>query len=280
MKNIQDNLTNHLKVIIRKRDPFFAMEGHFFVREYIRKELSNFGNIQQQNFEFNGKIYQNLILDLCVDKQVINKSPIVIGAHYDTVFGSAGADDNATGIAVLLELAQFFSSHKADYPLRFVAFDLEEYGLLGSKAYANFLNKEKQPIRLMLSLEMLGYCDSKPHSQRYPAGLSYFYPSTGNFIALVGNVFTIGEMINLHRNIQTKVNCQWLPAGIKGSIVPDTRRSDHAPFWDNGYKAIMVTDTANLRNPYYHLASDTFETLDLDFLTSVCLGWILGIQGL
>ncbi len=88
-------------------------------------------------------------------------------------------------------------------------------------------------------------------------------------------------MIYINKKIrQAKVNCQWLPAGIKGQIVPDTRRSDHAPFWDNGYKAIMVTDTANLRNPYYHLPSDTFSTLDLDFLTGVCEGLIIAIKEL
>ena len=279
MKHIQHNLINHLQQIVRKRDPFFATEGHFFVREYIRKELSNFGEVKQHNFQFNGQTYQNLILDLCVDERVIYKPPILIGAHFDTVFGSPGADDNATGIAVLLELARFFSSEIVNYPLRFVAFDLEEYGLLGSSAYAQFLREEKQPLRLMLSLEMLGYCDRNPNSQKYPPGLDLFYPNTGDFIALVGNLFTIPEMLKFKGKIhQAQINCQWLPAGIKGLIVPDTRRSDHAPFWDNGYKAIMVTDTANLRNPHYHRASDTLDTLDLDFLTKVCQGLILAIQ--
>ena len=151
MPKIKNNLINHLEQIVRERDPFFATEGHFFVREYIRQELSQWGEVQQHNFLFNGKNYQNLILDLGTH---INKPPILIGAHYDTVFGSPGADDNATGIAVLLELARFFATEEKNYPLRFVAFDLEEYGLLGSRAYAQFLRAEKQPLRLMLSLEM------------------------------------------------------------------------------------------------------------------------------
>lgn len=281
MKNIQANLLNHLQKLVKNRDPFFAMEGHFFVREYIRTELSNFGEVKQHNFPFQGINYQNLILDLCGDKKVQHKPPILIGAHYDTVFNSPGADDNATGIAVLLELARFFSQEIANYPLRFVAFDMEEYGLLGSTAYAQLLRQEKQPLRLMLSLEMLGYCDKSPNSQKYPTGLDLFYPNTGDFIALVGNLFTIPEMLKLKGKIrQANVNCEWLPAGIRGSIVPDTRRSDHAPFWDNGYKAIMVTDTANLRNPHYHSVSDTLDTLDLDFLTGVCQGLSLGIQAL
>lgn len=279
MKDIRRNLTRHLQKIIRERDPFFATEGHFFVREYIRQELSNFGEVKQHNFQFRGKTYQNLILDVCVDKQVQHKPPILIGAHYDTVLGSPGADDNATGIAVLLELASFFSTKTANFPLRFVAFDLEEYGLIGSTAYAQYLHRDRQPLRLMLSLEMLGYCDRNPHSQKYPPGLDWLYPHRGDFIALVGNLSTIPEMLKLNSQIrQTKINCQWLPAGIKGSLVPDTRRSDHAPFWDCGYKAIMVTDTANLRNPHYHLVSDTLETLDLEFLTEVSQGLMFGVQ--
>lgn len=281
MKKIKDNLINHLQQIIQERDPFIATGGHFFTREYIRNELSKFGEVEQYNFEFNETVYQNLILNLCVNEKVKNKPPILIGAHYDTVLRSPGADDNATGIAVLLELAKFFSTNKANYPLRFVAFDLEEYGLLGSRAYADLLKQEKQSLRLMLSLEMLGYCDSRPNSQIYPPGLRYFYPTTGDFIALVGNIFTIPEMINISQKIrEANINCQWLPAGVKGLIVPDTRRSDHAPFWDNGYKAMMVTDTANLRNPNYHRVSDTLDSLDLDFLTGVCQGLMLAIQKL
>lgn len=281
MDNLKNNLVKHLQQIVQERDPFIATGGHFFVREYIRDQFSKFGIVEQHDFNFNGQIHQNLILNLCVDENVKNKPPILIGSHYDTVLGSPGADDNATGIAVLLELAKFFSINKANYPIRLVAFDLEEYGLLGSQAYADFLKQQKQPLKLMLSLEMLGYCDSTSNSQIYPPGLKYFYPSTGDFIALVGNIFTIPEMINMSQKIrQTNINCQWLPAGFKGKIVPDTRRSDHAPFWDNGYKAIMVTDTANLRNPNYHRVSDTLDSLDLDFLTGVCQGLMLAIQEL
>lgn len=281
MKNFRANLLNHLQQIIQERNPFINTAGHFFAKEYIKEEFSKYGEVEQHNFKFNQKVYQNLILNLCVDEKVKNKPPILIAAHYDTVFNSVGADDNATGIAVLLELARFFSMNKANHPIRLVAFDLEEYGLIGSQAYSDLLKQEKQPLKLMLSLEMLGYCDSSPNSQIYPTGLKYFYPTTGDFIALVGNIFSISEMIKMSKKIrQVNINCQWLPAGIKGLIVPDTRRSDHAPFWDNGYKAIMVTDTANLRNPNYHLPSDTLDSLDLDFLTGVCQGLILAIQEL
>lgn len=281
MEQLKNNLFNHLQEIVRDRDPYLAKGGHFYVKEYIRGELEQFGSVKEHIFKVSRQNYVNLILDICVDQTKKSKPPIVIGAHYDTVPGSPGADDNGTGIAVLLELARFFSQNNANYPLRLIAFDLEEYGCLGSIAYAKMLKQQNQPIRLMVSLEMLGYCDHSPNSQLYPPLLKYLYPSRGDFITLVGNIFTLGEMMKISRVIRANnTPCEWLAAGVKGKIVPDTRRSDHASFWDAGYKAIMVTDTANLRNPHYHKPSDTIETIDLDFLTNVCQGLIEAIKRL
>ena len=131
----------------------------------------------------------------------------------------------------------------------------------------------------MISLEMLGYCDSKPGSQRYPAPLERFYPNRGDFIALVGRLPTIPDMVRLKRSIrQDGTACEWLPVPNRGLILPQTRLSDHASFWDRGYRAMMVTDTAFLRNPHYHQASDSIETLDLDFLTGICQGLSQGIR--
>jgi aminopeptidase YwaD len=275
-ETIKQNLINHLKQIIRERDPYMAKGGHFYVREYIRQEFSKFGNVESHLFEVKGKSYQNLVLKL---NSKSSDPPIVVGAHFDTVPGSPGADDNGSGIAVLLELARIFSEHPPqNHPIQLIAFDLEEYGLLGSRAYAKLLKQQKQPLRLMFSLEMLGYCDRRPNSQRYPTGLKYFYPPTGDFIALVGNLRAISDLRKLSQSIRQLVPCEWLPVPLNGYLVLDTRRSDHVPFWDFGYDAIMVTDTANLRNPYYHSPKDTLETLDLDFLTQVCQGLALAIQ--
>lgn len=205
--------------------------------------------------------------------------PIVIGAHYDTVPGTPGADDNATGVAVLLELARAIALQALKYPVQLVAFDMEEAGYFGSSHHAAKYKQQQQSIRLMISLEMLGYCDRNPNSQSYPAGLKYFYPDCGNFIALIGNLRTVPDMINLSGKIRKSGQlCEWLPVPNRGLVVPDTRRSDHAPFWDNGYPAIMVTDTANMRNPHYHQASDKIETLDLDFLAGVCQGLVEAIR--
>jgi Zn-dependent M28 family amino/carboxypeptidase len=158
---------------------------------------------------------------------------------------------------------------------------MEEYGMLGSQQYAADLKQQGQSLRLMLSLEMLGYCNSAPGSQRYPAGLDRFYPNRGDYIALIGNLPTIPDLIHLSRNIRkVGVPSEWLPVPNKGLIVRSTRLSDHSPFWDLGYKAMMVTDTAFMRNPHYHQPSDRIDTLDLDFLTGVCRGLASGISRL
>lgn len=280
---LKERLENHLRQIAKERDPYLATAGHFFVQEYIRQQFSQWGSVDFHTFQVNSKTCRNLILDLPgLSQPKKNKQPLIlIAAHYDAVPGTPGADDNATGVAVLLELASKFAAEPARYALRLVAFDMEEYGLLGSAEYAALLREQQQPLRLMMSLEMLGYRDFAPGSQRYPSPLEKFYPSQGDFIALIGNIRTIRDLISMSRSIrQTGVSSQWLPVPNRGLMVPQTRQSDHAPFWDLGYPAIMVTDTAFMRNPHYHQPSDAIATLDLDFLTGVCEGLEIAIRRL
>ncbi|MEA5582238.1 M20/M25/M40 family metallo-hydrolase [Nodularia harveyana UHCC-0300] len=280
---LKQRLLNHLRQIARERDPYMACGGHFFVQEYIRREFARWGSVEIHTFLVRGKSCHNLILNLPSQTKKIKNDlpPILIAAHYDAVPGTPGADDNATGVAVLLELAKKFADEPVKYPVRFVAFDMEEYGLLGSTEYAALLHKQRQPLRLMISLEMLGYRDLTPGSQRYPSPLQRFYPSQGDFIALIGNLRTVPDLIGMSRHIrQVGIPSQWLPVPNRGLIVPQTRLSDHAPFWDVGYPALMVTDTAFLRNPHYHKSSDSISTLDLDFLTGVCAGLEVAIRRL
>ncbi len=296
--NLKEPLHSHLIQIVRDRHPYLASGGHFYVQQYIREQFAQWGTVEVDDFAVRGGIHHNFILDLPPLSPPLAKGgkleqlpqakggkqdnlPIVIGAHYDTVPGTPGADDNATGVAVLLELARAIALQPLKYPVKLVAFDMEESGYFGSKDYADKLKAQKQSLRLMISLEMLGYCNHNPNSQKYPSGLKYFYPNSGNFIALIGNLRTVPDLINLSDKIRKSGQlCEWLPVPNRGLIVPDTRRSDHAPFWDNGYPAIMVTDTANMRNPHYHQASDRIETLDLDFLAGVCGGLIEAIRHL
>jgi Zn-dependent M28 family amino/carboxypeptidase len=279
--NLKERLQTHLSEIARERDPYMATAGHFFVQEYIRQEFVQWGSVDFHTFKVGSKTCKNLILNL--SSQALPKQedlpPILIAAHYDAVPGTPGADDNATGVAVLLELARKFAAEPARYPLQLVAFDMEEYGLLGSTEYAALLRQQQQSLRLMISLEMLGYRDSTPGSQTYPSPLERFYPNHGDFIALIGNLRTIRDLIGISRSIRkVGIPSQWLPVPNRGLIVRQTRQSDHAPFWDMGYPAIMVTDTAFLRNPHYHKPSDKIATLDLDFLTGVCEGLERGIR--
>jgi Zn-dependent M28 family amino/carboxypeptidase len=279
--DLKQRLQTHLSQIVRDRDPYLATGGHFFVRQYIREQLEPWGKVETHEFQVSGRTFVNLILNLPATSRRNSQPPILIGAHYDAVPGSPGADDNATGVVAMLELARKFAETPARFPLRLVAFDMEEYGLLGSAAYARELKQQKQPLRLMMSLEMLGYTDSTPGSQRYPAPLEKIYPNRGDFIALIGNLRTIPDLIHLSRNIRkVGVPSEWLPVPNKGLIVQQTRLSDHSPFWDAGYAAMMITDTAFLRNPHYHQPSDTIASLDLDFLTGVCRGLEVGIRRL
>ena len=281
--DLTERLSGHLAEVARKRDPYIAPLGHGYVRDYIQKCLERWGAVEIDRLGREKDAYQNIILDLPADTRSGNRQfpPILIGAHYDAVPGSPGADDNASGVAVLLELARLLTEKPARLPVRLIAFDMEEFGLQGSRHYAAELRQQRQPLRLMLSLEMLGYCDPTPGSQYYPPGLKYFYPQQGDFIALIGNCATFSDTIQLSRTMrQQGVSCQWLLAGRRGRWIPDTRRSDHAAFWDKGYRAVMVTDTANMRNPHYHRGSDRIETLDMKFLTGVCRGVATGVRRL
>ncbi|GAB4133707.1 MAG: M28 family peptidase [Cyanobacteria bacterium J069] len=278
---LKAQLWAHIQQVARDRDPYIASEGHFYVQHYLQENLARWGAVEVQQFTVRGQTHQNFLLKL--PGQDSKLPPVLVSAHYDAVPGTPGADDNATGVAVLLELGRSLSATPARHPVWLVAFDLEEFGLEGSRHCAAQLYAAGQRLRLMLSLEMLGYCSAEANSQRYPADFfRYFYPSEGNFIGLIGNPAIALDLQHLSRSLHRvgKVPAHWFPAVNQGKGLPDLRRSDHAPFWDLGYPAVLITDTANLRNPHYHQSSDRPETLDLDFLTRVCQGLQHGIQSL
>jgi Zn-dependent M28 family amino/carboxypeptidase len=276
--SLKASLEGHLEQIVRDRHPYFSSGGHFYVQQYIREQFQQWGTLETHEFSFQGKTHTNYILNLPAVHST-HQSPILLAAHYDGVPGTPGADDNATGLAVLLELIREFTKIPLAVPLRFVAFDLEEYGMVGSEIYAQELKQNNEKIRLMFSLEMLGYCCQEADSQNYPPLIERFYPNTGNFIAFVGNLATTRESRFFTQQMRNSgTPSEWLSVPLSGTMIPETRLSDHSPFWDEGYKAIMVTDTSFLRNPHYHKPSDTIETLDLDFLTGVCEGLIVGLR--
>ena len=214
---------------------------------------------------------------------------ILLGAHYDSVTGSPGANDNGSGVASLLELSRLFSEDTPARTIRFVAFVNEEppfffIGKQGSRLYAQAARKRGDDVRLMISLETMGYYRNEPGSQHYPPLFRYFYPKQGNFIALVSNFRSRHVM---HRLAKAFRSCSDFPLEhlATSSLIPGVGWSDHFNFWRQGYRALMVTDTAFYRYPFYHRAEDTAEKIDYDKLARVTGGLhqailLLAAQGL
>lgn len=211
---------------------------------------------------------------------------IVVGAHYDTVVGTPGADDNASGIAGLLELARLLKNHPTRHPITFVAFPHEEPPYfftqqMGSRQYTKGLKEKGTKVLAMLALEMLGYAGDK-YRQIYPAPLMRTlgrYSKYGNYIALVGNLRSLGVMSVVRTAMREKGSVVVESLSAPG-FLPPLFLSDHSSFWKAGYPALMVTDTAFLRNPHYHKASDTADTLNYDFLAKVVVAVLEGVLAL
>ncbi len=202
---------------------------------------------------------------------------VVVGAHYDSVFGSPGANDNGSGVAAMLALARRFAGKPTGQTLRFVAFVNEEPPYfqtknMGSLVYAGHCRTRGDQISAMISLETIGYFSDSPHSQKYPSpGLGAFYPTVGNFIGFVGNT---GSRDLLRRSLAIFRQEKKLPsqgAALPG-FIPGVGWSDHWAFWQHGYRGIMITDTAPFRYPHYHEATDTPDKLDYDRFALVVSG--------
>lgn len=212
----------------------------------------------------------------------VSSAPLVlVGAHYDTVEFSPGADDNASAVAVLLELARLLKGRTLACPLRLVAFADEERGFGGSRFCASDLHAHATIVKAMLSLEMLGYYNDSDGSQRYPLNflLRHFYPQRGNFIGFVGNLASRDLVRTCVKTFRHSVRfpCEGLAAP---ELVRDIGRSDNVAFWLEGYKAAMVTDTSNYRNPFYHQFSDVANTLDYRRMARVTQGLLAVVESL
>jgi Zn-dependent M28 family amino/carboxypeptidase len=276
MADLQQRLFADLQQFAVPRHARWDPLGLMAVRQALRERLAALGELEEHRFCSSGEEGVNLILRL--PGRNPNLPPLLVGAHYDGPLHSPGADDNASGVAALLELARRWAATPPRRPVWLVGFDQEEWGMVGSAALAAQLKNAGQPLKLMVSLEMLGYTSAE---QSYPLpSMRAVYGDRGDFIALVANagagLLLPGLARAMGRHVPTKV----LPVPNGGQAIPDVRLSDHSPFWDAGYNALMVTDTSFMRNPHYHKMSDTVETLDLGFFSEVVEGLDVALRGI
>jgi Zn-dependent M28 family amino/carboxypeptidase len=270
-----ENLYRHVEVLsVKIGDRHLWKEGSLGkTADYIESVLTAYGYaVRRQVYFCYGKSVSNLI----AEKTGTDKGIVILGAHYDTVPGTPGADDNASAVAGLLELARLFKESSNKKTLVWVAFVNEEppcFGSyhMGSMVYANHLKEQGISIDVMISLEMIGHFRKEP-IQTYPLpGMGFFYPKTGDFIGVVGNFHSFRYVSFLKKGIKrhSHINTRSLTAPeFFGGI----NLSDNYSFWHHGYRAVMITDTSFFRNRNYHQETDTIDTLNFESMSEVVKG--------
>lgn len=245
--------------------------------EFIEKEFLALGlKVELQSYGTYSTRVKNLIVGQCGRND--SKPCIVLGAHYDTVIDTPGADDNASGVAGLLELARLLKGYPNERTIHFVAFTLEEPPYfytpkMGSRMYAKRLKLDRTRVQLMFSLEMIGYAGDHL-KQAYPLPLMRqlgHYPKKGDFIGIVGNIRTRRLVRVVRKAMRQGSNIAVESLSAPGFVSP-FNLSDHSSFWKCGFPAVMITDTAFLRNPHYHSPSDTHDSINYDFIAEVVTG--------
>lgn len=272
-------IREHIKQLEGVRHPVTAPEALERAADYILSTLQTLSyEITVHSFSDDDRRYRNIIATRRGTRSPEQR--IIILAHYDTVANSPGADDNASGVALLLELATLFQSWRGDRTVQFIGVNLEENareddhlsGTRGSRALARYAREQEWSIEGVVVLESVAYAGDS-FTQTAPAGLPTAVPEAGNFIAVVGNEDSRALVHSFVKTIKLQqLSLPCLPITVPGSghLLPDSRRSDHAPFWDESFKAVMVTDTTNFRSPHYHRPTDTLATLNLEFAAKVC----------
>jgi Zn-dependent M28 family amino/carboxypeptidase len=273
-------LRRTLEAIVGERSPFSSQRRLTALEGFIEKELGSYGlSVESDYFLYRGKNFRNIVGRLSSHRA---ESLVILGAHFDSVQGTPGADDNASGVAVLLEAARLLARARVGSQVLFCAFNLEELNMIGSGYFAEKLKSAGAKVDAMISLEMVGYTDTSPGSQKYPLGLKAFYPDRGDFIGVIGNWNSASLLRRFARQMRQVrgLPVKTLSVPGNGGLIPAVRLSDHSSFWDAGYPALMVTDTSFFRNPHYHGSTDTLETLNFDFMAKVCEGVIRAVLAL
>jgi len=287
---------DHLAVTIGERNVRRQPQALATTATYLEARLADLGYVVEQQ-AYDASLYRaaeadvlgpwsppHRVMNLVAEKRGTTRPDeiVVVGAHYDSAEGTPGADDNATGVAAALAIAEAFVTHTPERTVRFVLFVNEEPPWfegphMGSEVYAQRCKDRREQIVAMIALETMGYFKDEPDTQQYPQPLALAYPSTGNFIGFVGD--TTAQPL-VHDAIQAFRGAAQV--GSQGAALPATLPgvdwSDHGPFSRRGYRAFMVTDTAPFRNPHYHERGDVPAILDMQRLTRVVQGLIVVVD--
>jgi len=274
-KLLADNLRRHVTAVASREHNLFKPAELEAAARHIEFTLFAFGyGVAGQRFEVGPQQVRNIEVEVAGGARA--GEIVIVGAHYDSVVGAVGANDNGSGVAAVLELARLFKHAKPSRTVRFVAFVNEEppfyHGdAMGSRQYARRSKARGENIVTMLSLETIGYYSDRAVSQHYPFPLSFFYPSTGNFLAFVSN---LTSRTLLHDVIASfRRHAEFPSEGVAApAFIPGVNWSDHWSFWQEGYPALMVTDTAPYRYPHYHTMQDTPDKVDYERLARVVTG--------
>lgn len=283
----QRRLEHHVRRLEGPRHPVTAPERHASAARYVKRNLEAVGcDVWEHRFRHGGRTHRNVAGRL--GRASPGATPILVGAHYDTVTGTPGADDNASGVATLLEVARLLREGDRDQAVELVAFDLEEPQgstyRVGSRAWVERTGEEGRGCFAALILEMVGYTDARPGSQDVPLLLRWKrIPRRGSFLAAVGDRKSRRLLRGFEKSARRRVPelelvTSWIP--LRGWIVPQSRLSDNASFWDAGIPALMLTDTAFLRNPHYHGPGDGAGTLDYEFMARVVAAVTAAVEDL
>ena len=254
---------------------FIEKKGLDAARKYIAGQFESSGyQVKFHEYLLNGDAFANIEVELTGTSRP--KEIVIVGAHYDAVPGAPGANDNGSGVAAILELADRFKGKSFQRTVRFVTFVNEEppnfmTGSMGSYVYAEKVAKDKENIIAMFSLETIGYFSDEIGSQHYPPFFNFFYPDKGNFIAFVGNLSSRGLVTKSIRSF--RAHSTFPSEGILApAFIPGISWSDHWSFWQHGYPAIMITDTAPYRYSAYHTSEDTPEKVGYEKMVYVVKG--------
>jgi Zn-dependent M28 family amino/carboxypeptidase len=281
---IAANLREHVTAIASRERNVFHLPMLEQAAQYIENafDRAGFPPVAGQHFTAGGFPVRNIEVEIGGGSRA--SEIVLVGAHYDSVAGAPGANDNGSGVAAMLELARLMRHSRPARTLRFVAFVNEEPPFyrgdaMGSRQYARRSKARGENIVAMLSLETIGYYSDQPGSQHYPFPLGFFYPATGNFIAFVSN---LGSRALLHEAIAGFRRHGAFPSeGVAApAFIPGVDWSDHWSFWQEGWPALMVTDTAPYRYPHYHTPQDTPDKVDYERLARVVTGLHGMLRGL